>query len=170
VSEVRLAGGCQCGAVRYALHSQPKRPCICHCRMCQKAAGNVFGTFAGVPSDDLELTRGTITWWVSSSGGERGFCRNCGTPLAWRNPEHSWTSMTIGSFDEPARVKPIYIYGAEGIVPWLHEVMALEATPTGAATPQAKAKGDPHYERIRQTNHQHPDHDTSEWTPHPSTE
>jgi hypothetical protein len=136
--------------------------------MCQKAVGNVFGSFAGVPTEDFEATRGTITWWVSSSGGERGFCRNCGTPLAWRNPEHTWTSMTIGSFDHPELVKPIYVYGAEGIVPWLHDVMALPPTPTGAATPQSKAKGDPHYERIRETNHQHPDHDTASWTPHPS--
>jgi hypothetical protein len=170
MDEIRLSGGCQCGAVRFALHSQPTRPAICYCRMCQKAAGNVFGSFAGVNTGDFELTRGEITWWVSSSGGERGFCRNCGTPLAWRNPEHTWTSMTIGSFDEPAKVKPIYAYGAEGVVPWLHEVMALVPTPTGVATPQSKAKGDPHYELIRQTNHQHPDHDTVDWTPHPSSE
>ena len=86
MSDVRLTGGCQCGAVRYALHSQPARPAICHCRMCQKAAGNLFGSFAGVPSEDFEETRGKFSWWVSSSGGERGFCPNCGTPLAWRNP------------------------------------------------------------------------------------
>jgi hypothetical protein len=136
--------------------------------MCQKAVGNIFGSFAGVPTEKFELTRGTITWWVSSSGGERGFCRNCGTPLAWRNPEHTWTSMTIGSFDQPERVKPIYVYGAESIVPWLHDVIALTPTPTGAATPQAKAEGDPHYDDIRRTNRQHPDHDTADWTPSPS--
>jgi hypothetical protein len=169
MSEVRLTGGCQCGAIRYALHSQPARPCICHCRMCQKAAGNVFGSFAGVPTEDFEPTRGEITWWVSSSGGERGFCSNCGTPLAWRNPEHTWTSMMIGSFDHPELVRPIFVYGAESIIPWLHDVMALPATDTGASGLQVKADDDPHYEDIRRTNHQHPDHDTADWTPHPST-
>ena len=168
MTDVRLTGGCQCGAVRYALHAQPARPCICHCRMCQKAVGNVFGSFAGVPTEKFELTRGEITWWVSSSAGERGFCRNCGTPLAWRNPEHSWTSMTIGSFDEPVRVKPIYVYGAESIVPWLHDVLAIAATETGKAGLQVKAEHDPHYENIRRTNNQHPDCDTTDWTPHPS--
>jgi hypothetical protein len=136
--------------------------------MCQKAAGNIFGSFAGVPTEYFEVTRGEITWWVSSSAGERGFCKNCGTPLAWRNPEHTRTSPTIGAYDHPELVKPIYVYGSESIVPWLHEVMALVPTPTGAGGPQVKAKGDPHYQRIKETNHQHPDHDTAEWTPHPS--
>ena len=31
-----LTGGCQCGAVRYALYAAPDRAGICHCRMCQK--------------------------------------------------------------------------------------------------------------------------------------
>jgi hypothetical protein len=29
-----MTGGCQCGAVRYALYSVPSEPSICHCRMC----------------------------------------------------------------------------------------------------------------------------------------
>jgi hypothetical protein len=33
-------GGCQCGAVRYALTETPQNACICHCRMCQKQFGN----------------------------------------------------------------------------------------------------------------------------------
>ena len=42
MSEFRLTGGCQCGAVRYALHEEPTSPHICHCRMCQKAFGSFF--------------------------------------------------------------------------------------------------------------------------------
>ena len=29
-----MTGGCQCGAVRYALLSEPTGANICHCRMC----------------------------------------------------------------------------------------------------------------------------------------
>jgi hypothetical protein len=53
-----LTGGCQCGAVRYALYAEPERASICHCRMCQKALGNAFAPFAAVRLDDFRWTRG----------------------------------------------------------------------------------------------------------------
>ena len=34
-----LAGGCQCGALRYRLGAMPEDVHLCHCRMCQKASG-----------------------------------------------------------------------------------------------------------------------------------
>jgi len=37
--DVRLAGGCQCGCVRYELSGAPDHVSVCHCRMCQKASG-----------------------------------------------------------------------------------------------------------------------------------
>ena len=38
-TNLTLTGGCQCGAVRYALAEQPGVRPLCHCRMCQKAVG-----------------------------------------------------------------------------------------------------------------------------------
>ena len=136
--------------------------------MCQKQAGNVFAAFGGVDLEYFSLTRGEITWWASSATAERGFCKNCGTPLAWREPGRDYIAMTTGSFDHPELVKPKYQYGAEAMVPWLREALDLPATATGAFGPQVKAEGDTHYDFIRQTNHQHPDHDTAAWVPFPS--
>src|SRR4051794_17979353 len=98
MSDVRLTGGCQCGAVRFAMTRMPHQPCICHCRMCQKAAGNLFGAFGGVDLEFFELTRGRIKWWASSANAERGFCENCGTPLAWREAGWDYIAMMTGSF------------------------------------------------------------------------
>ena len=92
-----LTGGCQCGAVRYALFSIPSEPSICHCRMCQKAFGNYFAPLAGVPLGDLEWTNGQPGTFHSSELVERGFCRDCGTPLFFRYTVKDRISVSIGS-------------------------------------------------------------------------
>ena len=42
-------GGCQCGAVRFAVYAEPSKIGICHCRMCQKAVAGPFAVLAEVP-------------------------------------------------------------------------------------------------------------------------
>ena len=98
-----ITGGCQCGAVRYALKSEPTGASICHCRMCQKAFGNYFAPLTGVPIADLEWTRGEPGVFKSSEAVERGFCRDCGTPLSFRYVARDRISVSIGSLDEPQR-------------------------------------------------------------------
>jgi len=48
-----LSGGCQCGAVRYESSMKPVGTHFCHCRMCQRAVGNVFATLAPVHKDKI---------------------------------------------------------------------------------------------------------------------
>ena len=50
MSDFRMTGGCQCGAVRLRFE-QPDNRMICHCRMCQKAFGSFFAPLTGVPLD-----------------------------------------------------------------------------------------------------------------------
>lgn len=159
MAELRITGGCQCGAVRYALTAEPTNPNICYCRMCQKAFGNLFGAFAGVRPEEIQLTRGTISWFASSDFADRGFCRHCGTPLAYRFHDRPRVSVSLGSLDEPEKVKPVSVYGGESRIPWIAEIVALPATVTGAG------EADEVVETIGRSNHQHPDHDTVEWPP-----
>ena len=125
-----LTGGCQCGAVRYALYAEPDAD-ICHCRMCQKAVGNVFMAVAGVPLQHFAWTRGEPAVYRSSSAAERGFCRDCGTPLTFRYVAKDSINVTLGSLDEPAKAKPTKQHGIESRVPWWH----WKATSTGSARP-----------------------------------
>ena len=111
-----LTGGCQCGAVRYALYSVPTEPGICHCRMCQKAVGNYFAAFSGVKCDELTWTRGAPAIFKSSDLVERGFCRDCGTPLTFEYLGSEKIDLTVGSLDEPERLRPVAHYGFEGCV------------------------------------------------------
>ena len=62
-----LTGGCQCGAVRFAVSAPPARISICHCRMCQKASGAPFASFADIEHEDFSWTRGKPAAFQSSS-------------------------------------------------------------------------------------------------------
>ena len=94
---VRITGGCQCGAVRYALSEAPTEPSVCYCRMCQKAFGSYFAPLGGVPTVAFTVTRGSLAVFKSSDQAERGFCRDCGTPLTFRYVERPRISVSLGS-------------------------------------------------------------------------
>jgi hypothetical protein len=145
-----MTGGCQCGAVRYALMSEPTHASICHCRMCQKAFGNYFAALTGVPRRDLAWTKGEPGIFKSSEAVERGFCRDCGTPLTFAYVKRDRICVSIGSLDEPGRVSPEVQYGIESMLPAfaaLHDLPG-ERTEDGA-TPEQLA---------RMASRQHPDH------------
>jgi hypothetical protein len=119
-----LAGGCQCGAVRYRLEAVPDGAVICHCRMCQKASGGPFTSFCGVPKEAFIVTRGSPTIFRSSEIAERGFCANCGTPLTYRVIGSKRVGVTIGSLDQPNAVTPKEQLGSESKVAWLQSALS----------------------------------------------
>ncbi len=154
-----LTGGCQCGAVRYALYQSPKNVHICHCRMCQKAVGGPFAVIVPVMKTAFRVTRGTISHFMSSDVGRRGFCAQCGTPLTFDYPDGDDIGVMGGTLDEPDRAPPIVQYGNESRVSWFYRLTELPGThPTYEGNPEMR-------ERITSTNHQHPDHDTLTWPP-----
>jgi hypothetical protein len=163
-TDVRITGGCQCGAVRYALHAVPTNPHICHCRMCQKAFGSFFAPLARVPLDRFELTRGELAVFRSSEPTERGFCRDCGTPLTFRYRDKERINISLGSLDDPEQIRPEHQYGVEGRLSWFDTLTALPGdTTTEEDAPDLAG-------RIASTSHQHPDHDTAVWPPNVGSE
>ncbi len=97
-----LTGGCQCGKVRFEV-SEVGRPSICHCRMCQKAYGSFFGPLIVIKNGSF--TKGMPKWYKSSNLARRGFCENCGTPLAYETK--FGLEFSIGAFDNPTKVAPV---------------------------------------------------------------
>lgn len=154
-----LTGGCQCGAVRYALYAMPLRAGICHCRMCQKAVGGPFKAWANVTMADFGWTRGSPGSFRSSSAGERGFCSQCGTPLYFayvRRPKS--ISVTIGSLDTPEVVALSQVDGIERR--WASLDGAKLALLPARRTGEAGAPEDLSAIVV----YQHPDHDTeADW-------
>lgn len=134
-------GGCQCGAVRYALYAEPTRASICHCRMCQKAFGSYFAPLAGVPPGDFAWTHGSQGVFKSSALVERGFCRDCGTPLTFRYLDRDRISVSLGSLDEPERVPPLHQHGLESRMPFLAALIDLPGTRTDEDNPPERMAG-----------------------------
>jgi hypothetical protein len=161
MSEVRLSGGCQCGAVRYAVHETPFQIGICHCRMCQKAVGGPFFATFTVKKTSIEWTRGKPAVFKSSLKMERGFCSACGTPLFNNWIANDVIHPAITTLDDPRAVTPEYQVGTESLLAWCNEIAGLKAMSTDDIF-----KGyEPLLAEIKSTNHQHPDHDTTEWPP-----
>ena len=157
-----VTGGCQCGAVRYAADAPLGNASICHCRMCQKAFGSFYAPLVSVPREAFRLTRGTLATFMSSDAVERGFCRDCGTPLSFRYLDSDKIDISIGSLDNPGAARPVVQYGVESRLPWIDELDELPGRPTSDENPER-------LEVIARSNHQHPDHDTEGWPPEASS-
>jgi len=146
-----LTGGCQCGAVRFAVTGVPAKISICHCRMCQKAAGAPFASFADIPRENFRWTKGAPATFRSSSIAERGFCAACGTPLSFGRIDGPRIEIMTGTFDRPDQVVPTRQYGTESRLGWVGTVVNLPSQTT------LQNYGPEKMATI--VSHQHPDHD-----------
>ena len=125
-----LTGGCQCGAVRFAVYAAPTRVSICHCRMCQKATGAPFASLADIPHENFAWTRGKPSSFQSSSIAERDFCAACGTPLSYRKIGGPRIEITTGAFDRPDRVIPSLQFGTESRLGWVGTITNMPSKTT----------------------------------------
>ena len=112
-AEIVLTGGCQCGEVRYEARAASDEAYYCHCRMCQRAVGNIFATFINVKKRNVAWSKGTPATYSATPFAERSFCARCGTPLAFAYFESENIDLTVGSLDEPGRLRPTSHCGIE---------------------------------------------------------
>jgi hypothetical protein len=149
------SGGCQCGAVRYAIEGPLGHSGFCHCRMCQKAFGSLGAPLVSVPHAQFRWTRGEPGVFLSSPIVQRGFCRDCGTPLFMLEDGYGVIEIAIGTLDDPNAAPPHHVVGIESKLTWADSLPSLPAMRTDEdRTPQDLAKF---------TSLQHPDHDTETW-------
>jgi hypothetical protein len=151
--ETPLSGGCQCGAVRYRITGPLGDASLCHCRMCQKAFGNLGAPLVRVARSDFSWTRGVPATFRSSSIVDRGFCRDCGTPLFLHEDGETNIEIAVGTLDDPNAVETLSHHsGVESRVKWYATMFGLpEITTEADRTPE---------DMLRLKSLQHPDHDT----------
>ena len=101
-----IAGGCHCGAVRYAVAGEPMTQALCHCSDCRRHAGAPMVAWTMYPDAAVRVTKGAVRVYVSSEHGRREFCADCGTGLFYRNEENLPGIIDIQSatYDNPDAV------------------------------------------------------------------
>jgi hypothetical protein len=158
MTEKIFTGGCQCGAIRFHTTELLDNAHICHCRMCQKAAGNFFAALVSTSKAKLSWTRGTPSRFSSSEGVQRGFCSQCGTPLYYEAVHAPDIGIMIGAFDQPWAIKPISQDSIESRVPWFKEISDVPDSGTSE-----HLDGRERVAAVAASNRQHPDYDTEKW-------
>ena len=116
-----LRGSCLCARVQYEISGPLSYPLNCHCSMCRKAHGAAFRSRARVKADDFRWTQGAelVTYYESSPGNHRGFCRTCGSPLLSRcDSDPRSYGLPLGALDDDPGIKPGFHVFVASKAPW----------------------------------------------------
>ena len=133
-----MTGGCACGRVRYSAQIEDDEAYLCHCRMCQRASGNVSLALKTLKAASVRWER-EPDHYQSSPIARRGYCRDCGTSLTFQYLEGTdKMDLTVASFDDPSRFTPAHHFGAESMHRAWIDTSGLPETRSGDYEPLNK--------------------------------
>jgi hypothetical protein len=127
-------GSCLCGGIAFEIAGPLTDPLNCHCSMCRKAHGAAFRSRAGVASADFRFVRGEelVTFYESSPGTHRGFCRVCGSPIFSKfDFEPAVLGLPLGALDDDPGITPQRHVHVEDKAPWHRITDGLPVVPDG---------------------------------------
>ena len=115
-----LTGSCLCGAVKYQISGGVGEMGHCHCKMCQKAHGAAFGTYAKVMWEDFTFvsSQADVQQYNSSQGITRTFCRKCGSVLQFVREGKPHFGLAVATLDVDPGVRPTYQIWTSSKAPW----------------------------------------------------
>jgi hypothetical protein len=119
-----FTGGCACGAVRYAMVSEPMFVHCCHCLDCQRQTGSAFVINAMIETDRIKLLSGRPepVGVPTDSGRSHDIyrCPNCRVALWSDYGGRSYLRFVrVGTLDEPHSITPDVHIFARSKVPWV---------------------------------------------------
>lgn len=78
-----VSGSCLCGAVTFEIAPPYRWFAHCHCSLCRKQHGTLFGTGLGVAAERLRWLTGehTVVHYRATAAFERPFCDQCGSAV-----------------------------------------------------------------------------------------
>ena len=129
-----IRGSCLCGGVQYRINRRLSDARNCHCSMCRKAHGSAFRSRASVKAADFEWVQGEelITFYESSVGNRRGFCRVCGSPILSKFEAHpDYYGLPLGALDDDPGIRPNLHVHVASKAPWFTITDDLPQLPAG---------------------------------------
>ena len=118
-----LAGGCECGMIRYRCTTAPLYAASCQCRDCQKITASPTYSAVAIPSGAFCFTTGTPRYFqkekTDGSLIRRGFCPACGSQLISRMPDYpELTLVSARSLDEQKWFRDANRLAGQGAQSW----------------------------------------------------
>jgi len=102
--------------------------------MCRKAHGSAFRARATVKASDFELVEGSelVTFYESSPGNRRGFCRICGSPIVSKFDAHAdYFGLPLGALDDDPGIRLTSHVHVASKAPWFTITDMLPQLPEG---------------------------------------
>jgi hypothetical protein len=114
-----LAGGCECGAVRYRVADAFLYAANCHCSNCRAATGSAFKPFAGIEREKLEITAGLDTLLVFGEDDlNHTLCGVCGSLLFSVVRDGAYVHVAMGSLTDVPSIRPTEHIFVGSKAPW----------------------------------------------------
>ncbi len=107
--DLPLAGGCNCGAVRFEVTAPLLGANYCHCTRCQRRTGTAASANAQPAPGSFRVVTGEdrLRAWRPDDGAEKWFCGDCGSSLFSRSPaDPERVGIRLGVFDRDPGVRP----------------------------------------------------------------
>ena len=135
---MKRTASCSCGQLAIAVVGDPLQVLVCHCFECQKASGNVFGSWAYWLNSAVESATGKATLYRRGSelAGhvDSYFCPNCGSTVYGDSESvPGQTAIAIGNFADPSFEPPSLAVWAENRHRWVQWPADLQEFPKQSA-------------------------------------